>query len=243
MKVKFTNVDINLINKKEAMDICRGYFNSSNVNTIYFLNAHCYNVSRKNEKYKIALNNASLLLNDGIGVKLGLAINGLREKENMNGTDLIPEIVKLATDNGKKLYLLGGKPGIAKLAKKNLLERYAGCEIVGVNDGYFTDSNEIVNDIINKKADILIVGMGVPLQEVWIDENKEKLKGVQLIIAGGAILDFISGNVKRAPICIRKLKLEWIYRLIQEPKRLFKRYIIGNFKFLYYIFKFKIYGE
>lgn len=241
MKTKFTDIDINLINKKEAMNICKDYFDGSDINTIYFLNAHCYNISRKNEKYKKALNEANLLLNDGIGVKIGLAINGIREKENMNGTDLIPEIIGLASENNKNIYLLGGKPGVAKKAKENILKRYRRCKIVGTNNGYFESNDEIIRDIVNKKTDILIVGMGVPIQELWIDENKERLKNVQIVIAGGAILDFLSENIKRAPVFVRKCKMEWAYRLIKEPKRLFKRYIIGNFQFIYYMLKTKIY--
>ena len=160
----------------------------------------------------------------------------------MNGTDFIPNIINLANKYKKNIYLLGGKPGIAELAKDNIIAKYNSCNIVGVSDGYFdSDKNDyIVNDIVSKKTDILIVGMGGPTQELWIENNREKLEGVKIAIAGGAILDFMSGEIKRAPRFVRKFKAEWIYRLYLEPKRLFRRYIIGNFEFFYYIIKSKI---
>lgn len=240
MKTRFIDIDINLIHRKDVLNKCKEYLNGNRVRTIYFLNAHCYNVSQKNKEYKDVINRSNLLLNDGIGVKIGLAMNRLREKENLNGTDLIPEIIELANKTNKNIFLLGGKPGVAEKAAVNLMKKYDECNIVGFNDGYFYDDEKIINDIVSKKTDILIVGMGVPIQELWIDKNKDKLKGVKIAIAGGAILDFMSENIRRAPKIVRKFKLEWVYRLINEPKRLFRRYLIGNFEFLYYMLKGKI---
>ena len=107
-------------------------------------------------------------------------------------------------------------------------------------NGYFDNDEEIVNDINNSKAELLIVGMGVPLQEKWLYLNSQKLSNVKLSVAGGAIFDFMSNKVRRAPKIIRKLKMEWIFRLLLEPKRLWRRYLIGNFKFVYYIVKGRI---
>lgn len=237
MKENFLEICVDLVDEKEAIDYIKEYFYSNHINTIYFLNAHCYNVSQKNAEYRKALNNASLLLIDGIGIKLGMKICKMSESQNMNGTDFIPKVIDLASNLHKRIYLLGGKPGVVDKAEEMIKKKYIGCKIVGKRDGYFSDEydKEIIKDIIKKKTDMLIVGMGVPKQELWIERNKKYLENVKVVIAGGAILDFISGSIKRAPKFMRMLNLEWLYRLYKEPRRLFKRYIIGNFLFFYYV--------
>lgn len=234
MKCNLLGINIDILNKIELLNKCSNYFNTSKINTIYFFNSHCYNISRKNPRYLDSINNANLLLNDGIGIKIALKMFGINEKENMNGTDLIPQIIELAYSLNKNIYLLGGKPGIVEKVEKKLNEKYLGCNIVGKHNGYFKkeETNEIIRDILNSKTDLLIVGMGVPYQELWIENNKVALSKIKIVIAGGAILDFLSGDVRRAPKILRKLNLEWTYRLLLEPKRLWKRYLIGNIKFL-----------
>lgn len=237
LKKNFFDLNINILDSSEALDICTRYLKEDKFNSIFFLNAHCYNISRENIRYKEVLNKCTLLLNDGIGVKLGLRLLGIKQKENMNGTDFIPKVVELGTRLNKNIYLLGGKGDTAKFAGEKLKRMYPSCNIVGWNSGYFGNeiNNYIINDILEKKTDILIVGMGVPMQEIWINDNELNLKGVKLCIAGGAILDFLAENVTRAPKTIRRLNLEWAYRLMLEPRRLWKRYILGNFKYIFYI--------
>ena len=239
MEKKFLNLKIDILNKKEALAKCDDYFNSNTFNRIFFLNAHCCNIAMKNKKYRDAINKCDLVLNDGIGVKFGLSIFGIREKENMNGTDLIPEIINLAVKLDKNIYLLGGKKGVVEKVENKLRQKYPNINIVGKHDGYFNSEKceLIIDEINNKNVDLLIVGMGVPYQELWITENIDKFKYVKIGVAGGAILDFLSENIKRAPFLMRYLKLEWMYRLFLEPRRLWRRYIIGNFQFLYYVIK------
>jgi N-acetylglucosaminyldiphosphoundecaprenol N-acetyl-beta-D-mannosaminyltransferase len=213
----------------ETLSICRKYFESNKNNLIFFMNAHCFNIAQKKSDYKQALNKSDMLLNDGIGIKMGAKFKGLRIRENMNGTDFIPRLLELARDLNKNVYLLGGEEGIAKSAARKLELKFPGINIVGTRNGFFDffDDHEILADIIERKTDLLVVGMGVPRQELWLQKNKEKLSGVQISIAGGAILDFISEKVSRAPLWMRKSGTEWIFRFLQEPKRLFKRYFIG----------------
>lgn len=238
MNEKLLGIKIDIINTKEGIESCRNFLKGKNMKNIFFINAHCFNIAMEDIKYKNILNRADLLLNDGIGIKLGLKICGINEKENMNGTDFIPEILKLAAEMNKNVYLLGGKEGVAVRAKERIVERFK-CNVVGARNGYFTENEneEIINDIISQKADILILGMGMPIQETWLDKNKSRLCGVKIGLAGGAIIDFLSEDIKRAPKIVRRIKMEWIYRLIKEPRRLWKRYIIGNIKFFYNIFK------
>lgn len=238
MNEKLFGIKINIINTKEGIDYCRDFLKGKDIKNIFFINAHCFNIAMKDIKYKNVLNRADLLLNDGIGIKLGLKICGINEKENMNGTDFIPKVLKIATEMNKNVYLLGGKEGVALRAKQKIIEKF-GCNVVGARSGYFTEdeNEEIINDIVSKKTDILILGMGMPIQELWLDNNRSKLIDVKIGLAGGAIIDFLSEDIKRAPIIVRRIKMEWVYRLIKEPRRLWKRYIIGNIKFFYHIFR------
>ncbi len=205
---------------------------------VYFINAHCFNISLKNNIYLKSIREADFVLNDGIGIKIGARLLNIDLIENMNGTDLIPKIIRLSYQNKKRIFLLGAKEGIAKKAAQNLKTLYPNILISGYASGYFEKNQiNIVNQIISSETDILIVGMGVPKQEIWLMENKTKLNNVCIAVAGGAILDFLAEEVKRAPLWLQKIGLEWMFRFIQEPRRLFKRYFIGNITFLYHLFK------
>lgn len=234
MKSEFCKIPINLLSSNEALKVCHEYLNTNDTHTIFFLNAHCFNLARINKKYFQSLRNTSLLLNDGIGIKLALFLSGLKPKENMNGTDFIPKIIELAQQADKKIFILGSKENYAKKCMYEINSRYKKNIVVGFHSGYFSDKEEpeVLQIIRKSNCDILIVGMGVPKQELWISDNLERLCSVRLIIAGGGIIDFIAKKFPRAPKIMRKVGMEWIYRLLHEPKRLFKRYVIGNFLFL-----------
>ncbi len=240
-KTPFYNIKLDVLNTLETLSICKEFLLSEMNNLLFFVNAHCFNIAQKNSQYKDAINRADLLLNDGIGIKLGAKIAGIQLKENMNGTDFVPRLLEFARDYGKNVYFLGGQEGIALAAKQKTELKFPGIFIVGVRNGFFDFNNdqEIVADIIHKKTDILIVGMGVPRQELWLSKNKNKLINVKISVAGGAILDFISENVKRAPRWMQISGTEWIFRLLQEPARLFKRYAVGIPLFYYHIFRLK----
>lgn len=236
-KVNFYGVNLNLIDTSEMLKKCEYALKENSTKTVFFLNAHYFNIACKDKEYKEVLNKCDLLLNDGIGIRLGLKFKGLSEKENMNGTDLIPKII--ADLYNKNVYLLGGAEGVAEKATEKIKENLVDVNVVGWNNGFFDKEEEekIINEIVNKNVEVLIVGMGAPLQEKWIYNNLDKLNGVKLVVAGGAILDFISGKVSRAPRWVRKLNMEWFYRLLLEPKRLFERYVIGNFRFFINIYR------
>lgn len=200
---------------------------------VHFMNAHCFNVMARNKTYASAVRSADLLLPDGIGVALAGRMGGQRLTANLNGTDLIPALLKDASRRGKSVYLFGGAPGTAEQAAANLLRKIPGLRIVGTRDGFgqAQDDAAVVADINASGADIVLVALGVPMQEIWLYRNAPLLKA-GLTLGVGAALDFFAGNVKRAPAWVRKVKCEWIWRLAMEPRRLAKRYLIGNFSFL-----------
>ena len=222
--IKFDNLDT-----AETLAACNRLYGSLDCHLVFFINAHCFNIAQKNQAYRKALNDCDILLNDGIGFKLGAKFTGIAVKENMNGTDFVPKLCRQACEMGKNVYLLGGEEGIAREAKENLEKRFPGIAIVGTRNGFFDfdRDEEIVKDIIDRKTDLLIVGMGVPRQELWLMKNRKKLGGVSIAVAGGAVLDFISGNVPRAPMWMQRSGTEWVFRLYNEPRRLFTRYFIG----------------
>jgi len=239
-QVEFYHISLNNIDTKECLELCNSYFNSKETSTIFFINAHCFNISLTDNEYKNALLKSNLVLNDGIGIKIAARLKHIRLKENMNGTDLIPKVIEYAVYRNKGINLLGAKPDIITTAADNLKKKHPKINLTGYSSGYYDRSDELnlIEEINNSGAELLIVGMGVPLQEKWILKNKNKLNNIKLIIAGGAIFDFIALKFKRAPKPIQVIGLEWVWRLVQEPRRLLKRYIVGNPRFLLYIIKY-----
>ncbi len=240
MKSRLLNIDIDLFDdEEEVLALLSKDIDSGRSVELFFLNAHCFNLAQKDREYFEILNSCDYLLNDGIGIKIASKIEKLVLKKNLNGTDFIPEIAEMASKKGYKIFLLGAKDGIAEEAAVKLKEKFEGLQIAGVHSGYGLDDS-VLEMINNSKADILIAGMGVPMQEKWIRENKSKLGSVKLFVGGGAILDFLSQRIRRAPLFMRKFGLEWVFRLCLEPGRLWRRYLVGNFLFFYYILVLKL---
>ena len=197
---------------------------------IYFINAHCVNTAAKNAQYQSVLHEEGVLLfADGIGMRLASRVADCQLVDNVNGTDLFPVLCQDAANTGVTLALLGARPGIAQRCADNMRKQFPNLKIVFIHDGYFNTASEseIIKSINDSKAHILFVAMGVPMQEFWVDRSAEKLN-VPIILGVGALFDFYSGEMPRAPIQMRKLGLEWLFRLILEPRRLFVRYVLGN---------------
>ncbi len=200
---------------------------------VNFMNAHCFNVMARNRQYAAAVNSSDFLLPDGIGVALAAKMTCHNLTANLNGTDFIPALLKEAAKMGKSVYLFGGTPGTAIKAADNLIHEIPGLQIAGTRDGFAQAQNdaEIIADINASGADIVLVALGVPMQELWLHRNAPYIDA-ELTMGVGAALDFFAGNVTRAPAWVRKAKCEWVWRLAQEPRRLAKRYLQGNFSFL-----------
>ena len=241
MKRNFYGIRVDDLSEQEALSKFSDFFSTDQAHSLFFINTHCYNVASENSAYKNALDKCNLLFNDGVGLEFGAKLSGYKFKENMNGTDLIPKIIHLAHEKKQKIFLLGATPGTTDIVVNKLSTIYDSDLIADHRNGYFTDEEEslVVEQINNSKASILIVGMGVPRQELFVTRNLDKLNNIKLAIAGGAILDFLAGSVRRAPKFMIKLKLEWFFRFLQEPKRLFRRYFFGNFKFIFSLLKYK----
>lgn len=199
----------------------------------FFINAHCCNMRHRDPAYARAVARADMLLPDGVGVEIAAKMNGVALGENLNGTDLIPLVLAEAAKCGQSVFLFGGKPGTAAAAAAALVHKTPGLRIAGTRDGYegAADSEAVIKQINDSEADIVLVALGVPAQEIWLDRHAGALQA-RLTLGVGAFLDFHAGNVMRAPRLLRQMRGEWLWRLAQEPRRLAGRYLCGNLTFL-----------
>lgn len=201
---------------------------------VSFINAHCVNVACSDPEYRNVLQQSALNLADGIGLRIAGQITGTAIRENVNGTDLFPMLCQALQQRRKSIFLLGGGPAIAAGVAEWVEAHYPGTRIAGYRNGFFETQQEsqITREIKESGADLLLVAMGVPRQEVWIARHLEDC-GVQVAIGVGGLFDFFSGRIPRAPMWMRELGLEWLFRFCQEPTRLFNRYLLGNWIFLW----------
>ncbi|NQZ58483.1 MAG: WecB/TagA/CpsF family glycosyltransferase [Lentisphaeraceae bacterium] len=223
--IKFNNIMMH-----EALDSIQQAIAKGDKKSFSFINADCINLSVDDSHYTEVLRRNDGVFPDGSGIKLACKILDIDLKDNVNGTDMLPLLCQKAVVHTFSIFLLGGKPGVAEQMKANLESCYPGLNICGTKDGFFDHSKEndqVIKEINKSNPDLLLVAFGAPLQEKWIDTHQEKLEAKVLIGVGG-LFDFFSGDKGRAPLFIRRLGLEWCYRLYLEPKRLSKRYIIGN---------------
>ncbi len=190
------------------------------------------------EVYRSAL----LVLADGMPVVWALKVVKKPVKGKMSGSDLLPKLCGAAAEKGYKVFFLGGRPGAAVRAAEKIKRQYPGISIKGVYSppfGFENDEDEnrkIIGMLKSAGADILFAGLGTPKQEKWIYKHKEDYR-VPVSIGVGAAFDFTAGFVKRAPVWMQKSGLEWFYRLVQEPGRLWKRYLAGNAVFAFLVFR------
>jgi len=196
---------------------------------IQFINAHCVNILKSDPEYRHALSHADILLPDGSGVSLAAKLSRTMIANNLNGTDLFPLLCDKAAKENQAIFMLGGAPGIAAAAANNMRNQIPSLHIAGARNGYFdpTEEQQMIDGINASGASILLVGMGVPYQEIWIAKNRNRIN-VPVVIGVGGLFDYYSGRIPRAPMVFRKAGMEWVWRLMQEPKRLAKRYLIGN---------------
>ncbi|MBR5381034.1 MAG: WecB/TagA/CpsF family glycosyltransferase [Oscillospiraceae bacterium] len=173
---------------------------------------------RKNEALSRAIENAFLVLPDGVGVVIGARILGRPLRGRVPGIEYGEALLERCAERGYSVFFLGAKPGVAELAAERLLEKYPALNVVGTNDGYFKDVSPVLERINELSPDVLFVCLGAPAQELWMAEHVQSLN-VRLAVGLGGSLDVFSGTVERAPEGFRKLGLEWLYRLLKEPRR------------------------
>ena len=207
-----------------------------------FLNANNANLAMRDPNYRNSLSKCEVLP-DGFGVDIACrTLHGTAFPANLNGTDFIPALL-VHSERPLKIALIGARPDILERAAANFRAATPWHEFVAVSDGFFdkTDSSQVLQDLSRINPDITLVGMGSPSQEIWIDTNIRTGHG-RVVFGVGALFDFVSGAVPRAPQAVRNLRLEWLWRLFLEPGRLWRRYIVGNPVFLFHVLRYKVFG-
>ncbi len=198
----------------------------SHVMTLCFLNANSLMIARRDRELLAILRQASILLRDGVGASFLLRSLGREAALNMNGTDFIPEIIRSFA--GRRVALLGAKPSTVARAADEIAKN--GCRVVLASDG-FHEWNYYADWLRNIHADLIVLGMGTPKQEKVAARLARDLPYNTVIVTGGAIIDRWAGHIRRPPRFIRALRAEWLYRLCQEPKRLWRRYLLDGLHF------------
>ena len=200
-------------------------------------NAHCLNLCHEDEGLRRFFAAADVVFCDGAGVRLAARMLGGRLPERITYADWLPLLAALAEERGFSLFFLGARPGVAGEAARRLEASHPGLKIAGVRHGYFDhgagspENGAVVGEINAARPDVLLVGLGMPLQERWLMENRHALD-VGVALTGGAIFDYASGRLRRGPRLLTDNGLEWLARLIVEPRRLWRRYLLGNPLFL-----------
>jgi len=196
------------------------------------VNVHALNLAYSTPWFHSFLNQSDLVFCDGFGVILGAKLAGQKLVHRFTPPDWIGKLCEMSSREGFSLYLIGSQPGVAEKAASRLQEQQPGCRIAGTHHGYFdktagsVENEQVLAEINQLKPNILIVGFGMPMQERWIQENFDRLD-VNVFLPVGAALDYVSGEVRRGPRWMTDHGLEWLARLAIEPRRLWKRYLIG----------------
>lgn len=210
-----------------------------------YVNVYAINLAYSLPWFRRFLDDSKLAYCDGAGVRLGAWLAGNRIRYRHSPADWFRALCERAQTHGYSMYFLGSREGVAKLAANDLRQGLPGLKIVGTQHGYFDhtmgsdDSGRLVQSINEVKPDILVVAMGMPLQEAWIRDHLRDLN-VRVILPVGALLDYVSGRLRRPPAWMTRNGLEWLGRLMLEPRRLWRRYLIGNPLFLWRVLRQRI---
>ena len=203
---------------------------------VAYVNAHVLNQSFSNAELRRALQTSDLVYCDGYGVRLAARVIGLPVPHRMTGADWIWGVAALCQESGRSLYLLGSDPGASAEAAEALRRWYPRLRVTGTHHGYFElgspHSERVLEHIAEKRPDIVLVGMGTPQQELWVDRYYERIEA-SVVWTVGALFDYVAGRTPRAPHWLADHGLEWIFRLVVEPRRMWRRYLLGNPAFLW----------
>lgn len=206
------------------------------------VNIHALNLAHQQPWLRAFLNSAPIVWCDGAGVRLGAWLLGHSLPARITYADFMWQLAAYVAPRGLSLYFVGAAPGVAEQASDNLRARYPTLKIVGVHHGYFdktaggVDNKAVIHAINQAQPDILVVAFGMPLQERWLMENWPALQA-HVALTGGAILDYVSGRTPRGPTWLTRTGFEWLARLLIEPRRLWRRYLIGNPLFVWRVLR------
>ena len=201
--------------------------------TAYAINASSVNIAFKNRAYWNALRRCDAVYCDGISVYWGCKVLGKPIPEKLTTTDCVDQIAERCAAEGLSMYIVGNAPGIAQRAADRMMSKHARLEVRGVHSGYFdrNEEKQLISEIKRRRPEVLWVGMGNPVQELWVDKRRHDLE-VPVILTCGAMMEIVAGKLKRPPRWMTDHGFEWAFRLVNQPRRTWKRYLIGNGVFI-----------
>jgi len=230
--VNVLGVDVDVIDTEGLYSRVLDFSHTSRPHKVLYFNAHCAVMSRRDDVYRRILNSADMVYPDGVSIVWAARLFHIRIPGRSTAADFMATFCSGFAAHGLKMYLLGATPGVAEEAASSLRREIPDLRIVGAHHGYFRkeETERVLTTIKDAGPDILLVGMGVPYQEKWIEEHYRDLD-VPVIWGVGGLFDFLSGRLQRGPRWLLDNGFEWLCRFAIEPKRLWKRYILGNMQF------------
>lgn len=241
-RVKILNTPVDNLSMKETLDTIDDVISTNKSLSHIVVNAAKIVSMHSDKQLHESVIKADLINADGQAVVWASKILGESLKERVSGIDLMQELVALAYQKKYKIFFFGAKEEIVKKVVKTYTDKYSSDIISGYRNGYFSkeEEPEIAKQISESKAQILFVAITSPTKENFLYENREVLKDVNFKMGVGGSFDVVAGKVKRAPVWMQEFGLEWFYRVIQEPQRMWKRYLFGNIKFIFLLLKYKV---
>ena len=232
-RVKFLNTYVDALTIEETLEKIKDYIDNRVCVQHVVINAGKVNLMQENEELTKIINECPLINADGQSIVWGSKILGNPLPERVAGIDIFTELVKISAEKGYRPYFFGAKEEVVTEVVRKFKEKYPDLDVAGYRNGYFSqeESKSIAEDINKSGADILFVAFSSPMKEFWIRDHMEIMQ-VPFAMGVGGSFDVVAGKTTRAPKWMQKCGLEWFHRFIQEPRRMFKRYIIGNLKFV-----------
>lgn len=238
--INLFGIKIHRIDMASALSAIEGFIADRKPHMVVTADASAIVIAQEDKELHSIINEADLVTPDGMGILWAARIMKSPLIERVSGADMLERLCAIANNTGYRVFFLGSAPGVAEKAAENLKSRYPNLQIAGTHHGYFKDSesDEIVNMIKQSTPDILFVAMGIPMQEKWIFKHMHEMQ-VPISMGVGGSLDVASGLVKRAPKWMQNHGLEWIYRLISNPKKISKVKTLPVFAGMVLMSKFK----
>ena len=236
--IEISGVRVARISPRRALEAIAGLAQTSPPVTVVHVNAHTLNLAAADNSYREILSRADLVLNDGKGIMLAARLLRRPFPADLNGNFFSPLQLELAAQRQWPVFFLGAKPGVAERAARIVAGRIPGLVVAGSRDGYFSADEEgsVAEAIRDTGAKVVLVGLGNPRQERWLARWLGST-GALVGVGVGAFFDFQTGEVVRAPDWMNRRGLEWVHRLVQEPTRMWRRYLVGNPRFLWRVLR------
>ena len=228
--VTLLGLTVHCLDMNAALEVIDGFMRKGKPHHIVTADASMLVMAKEDAELREIIAHADLVTPDSIGVLWAAKRAGKPITERVSGVVIVEQLCALSAARDYRLFFLGAAPGVAELAAQRMTAKYPGCQIVGTRDGFFTadDIPEITQTIRDSQSDIVCVAMGIPKQEKWIARYRNEL-GASVLIGVGGTLDVLSGTVKRAPVLFQRLKLEWLWRVISNPKKISKVMLLPQF--------------